>query len=176
MLIVEYDKQWLQKFKLIKAELIAALANIDYSIEHVGSTSVPNLAAKPIIDIDIIYQLDAEFEEIKSALIKAGYYHNGDQGIKGRAVFKRSGIVINQTLDNITHHLYVCSANSYALKQHIIFRNFLRNNDDARLAYQEIKYKLAEEAAQVKKIYAELKEESIGIFIDRLIGADLNKK
>ncbi|MDX1470790.1 MAG: GrpB family protein, partial [Flavobacteriaceae bacterium] len=81
-----------------------------------------------------------------------GYYHNGNQGIEKRDVFKRNGKSFNDVLDTITHHLYVCQKDSEALERHILLRNYLRKNDRARLAYQKIKYELAEKANQDKSV------------------------
>jgi GrpB-like predicted nucleotidyltransferase (UPF0157 family) len=99
-----------------------------------------------------------------------GYYHNGNQGIVDRDVFKRNAGWTNEILDNIKHHLYVCPAESKALERHILSRNFLRKNDWARLKYQQMKYELAEKANQDKKIYAELKEVNVNDFIDSMLG------
>ena len=169
MLIEKYTPNWIANFAILKAEIEIGLIGIEYQIEHVGSTSVPNLDSKPIIDIDIIHKNEQDFELIKSKLINIGYYHNGNQGIENREVFKRDGKSINGRLDTITHHLYVCPINSKALERHILSRNFLRKNDWARLEYQEIKYKLAEKANQNKKLYAELKELNVNDFIDRIV-------
>lgn len=169
MLISPYTPQWIEDFKKIELELDNALKGIDYGIEHVGSTSVPELAAKAIIDIDIIYKSEAEFEKIKSCLLKAGYYHNGNQGIAHREVFNRTDPWINETLDQIQHHLYVCLAGGAALNRHLLFRDHLRKHKAARLEYQTIKYKLAEKANQDKKQYAELKELHVSDFIDTII-------
>lgn len=98
-----------------------------------------------------------------------GYYHNGNQGIENREVFKRNIGWTNQILDIIKHHLYVCPVDSKALERHILSRNFLRNNDWARLKYQQMKYELAEKANQDKKIYAELKELNVNDFIDSMV-------
>lgn len=147
-----------------------ALGGLLYRIEHVGSTAVPNLAAKPIIDLDIVYSQDADFEEIKTRLSNIGYYHNGDQGIKDREVFKRNGVVENLILDKIKHHLYVCPVNSQSLKRHLVFRDCLRSNEAARLEYQALKYKFAEMVGQDQREYAQLKESTVNDFIDALTG------
>jgi len=88
MLIETYTsnwvKNWVKDFTDIKREIKNGLHRLDYTIEHVGSTSVPNLDSKAIIDIDIIYSKQLGFEETKSGLKKMGYYHNGNQGIEER--------------------------------------------------------------------------------------------
>lgn len=157
MLIQKYTSHWPQDFVAIKNEIDKGLAGLAYTIEHIGSTAVPQLDAKPIIDIDIVYVNDSEFEGIKSGLMALGYHHTGNQGIEDREVFKRSGGYFNAVLDTIPHHLYVCPQNSIAFESHILLRDFLRINKPARLEYQQMKYQLAEEAQQDKKRYAELK-------------------
>lgn len=172
MLIEKYSPNWPRFFKDIKREIENALYGIEYNIEHIGSTSVPYLDAKPIIDIDIIYSTQADFLRIKAGLEKAGYYHNGDQGIKDREVFKRDGKSVNAILDSVKHHLYVCPVNSQALERHLLSRDYLRKNNWARLEYQQMKYELAEKANQNRKRYAELKELKINSFIDRIIALE----
>ena len=169
MLLQKYTSDWIKHFADLKREIDKGLRGLEYSIEHVGSTSVPNLDSKPIIDIDIIYENQPEFEKIKSGLNKLGYYHNGNQGIEKREVFKRDGNSTDGTLDSIPHHLYVCPKNSEPLERHILMRNFLKKNEWARIKYQEMKYRLAEKANQDKKLYAELKELNVNKFIDDII-------
>lgn len=169
MLIEKYTSDWVRHFDDIKSQVETVLNGLEFSIEHVGSTSVPNLDSKPIIDIDIIYSLKQDFEKIKQELEKIGYYHNGNQGIEDRDVFKRNGKLTNEKLDTIKHHLYVCPIGSKALERHILSRNFLRENDWARIKYQQIKYELAEKANQDKKVYAALKELHVNDFIDFII-------
>jgi len=168
-LIEKYTLKWMEDFASIKREMEKGLHGLNYTMEHIGSTSVPNLDSKPIIDIDIIYYHQGDFEKIKAGLLTMGYYHNGNQGIEDRDVFKRNAGWTNEILDQINHHLYVCPADSKALERHILSRNFLRKNDWARLKYQQMKYELAEKANQDKKIYAELKELNVNDFIDSML-------
>lgn len=168
-LIEKYTSNWIEYYASIKREMEKGLHGLNYTMEHIGSTSVPNLDSKPIIDIDIIYYHQGDFEKIKAGLLTMGYYHNGNQGIEDRDVFKRNAGWTNEILDNIKHHLYVCPAESKALERHILSRNFLRKNDWARLKYQQMKYELAEKANQDKKIYAELKEVNVNDFIDSML-------
>ena len=175
MLIKEYTKDWIEDFEKIKQKLETVLPPTT-KIEHVGSTSVPNLAAKNIIDIDIIYFDNSDFEEIKKALEQLGYFHNGNQGVKDREVFKRRGKKIDKQtnkedkiLDKITHHLYLCSSTSEELAHHLLFRNYLRKYPNARIEYQNLKYDLAQKANQDKKIYAQIKEKEATHFINSII-------
>jgi GrpB-like predicted nucleotidyltransferase (UPF0157 family) len=151
MLLKKYSSKWVIDFINIKREIDNALVGFEYSIEHVGSTAVPHLDAKPIIDIDIIYSNQMVFEKIKLGLEKIGYYHNGNQGIECREVFKRNGKMDNEILNSVKHHLYVCFVNSKAFERHILSRNFLRKNEWARLKYQQMKYELAKKLTKIKK-------------------------
>ncbi len=169
MLLKKYTTDWVESFVEIKNEIGKSLIGLKYQIEHVGSTSVPGLDSKDIIDIDIIYDTEVEFDKIKAGLIEIGYYHNGNQGIEQREVFKRLGKTENPILDKIVHHLYVCPSESKALERHLLSRDFLRKNDWARIAYQGMKYDLADKAGQDKKLYAELKEKHVNDFIDLII-------
>jgi GrpB-like predicted nucleotidyltransferase (UPF0157 family) len=174
LLLEQYNPAWKKEFEQLKQVLLQTLNGLQVTIEHVGSTSVPQLDAKPIIDIDIIYVDGADFEKIKAKLIEVGYSHNGNQGIPEREVFKRNGEYNNKVLDTIKHHLYACPVESNALERHLLSRNFLRKNEWARVKYQQMKYDLAEKANQNRKRYAELKELYLNDFIDSMIEDERN--
>jgi GrpB-like predicted nucleotidyltransferase (UPF0157 family) len=169
MLIEKYTPDWIKRFVSLKHEIDKGLPGCEYQIEHVGSTSVPTLDSKPIIDIDIAYEDASKFEKVKSGLMKLGYFHNGNQGIEQREVFRRDGKNFNKILDTIKHHLYVCPSNSFELEKHILFRDFLRKNEGARMEYAAMKYELAEKANQDKKVYAELKGLYLNDFINSIV-------
>lgn len=174
MLLKKYTSDWIENFIEIKNKIDKSLTGLKYRIEHVGSTAVPGLDSKDIVDIDIIYENEYGFKKIKAALMEIGYYHNGNQGIEQREVFKRTGNIFDPILDKFSHHLYVCPLKSKALERHLLSRDFLRKNHWARLAYQEMKYDLAEKAGQNKKHYAELKELYVNDFIDSIIEKERN--
>lgn len=168
MLIQKYNTKWVEDFNQIKSILHKTISNIN--IEHIGSTSIPELAAKPIIDIDIVFDTSIDFEEIKKGLESIGYYHNGNQGIPKREAFKRNlTIEKHKVLDFITHHLYVCPIDSEELERHLLFRDYLTNNETARMQYQELKYEIAKKVNQDKKEYAQLKEVIAKDFFESII-------
>ncbi|MBT8220644.1 MAG: GrpB family protein [Bacteroidia bacterium] len=158
MLIINHNSNWKYQFLSIQQVLSLALDGLDTQIEHVGSTAVVGLAAKPIIDIDIIYK-KSDFESLCEQLSSIGYRHHGDQGIPEREVFKRSIDVDHLVLDKIQHHLYACHRNSSELKRHLVFRDYLQQHSDARNRYQELKIQIAKQADQDRKRYASIKEE-----------------
>ena len=173
-LIQPYRASWTTDFLNIREKLISVLGDICVNIEHIGSTSVPGLAAKPIIDIDIVYNESSDFELIKLALESLGYYHNGNQEIEGREVFKRLGSQ-DSVLDFISHHLYVCRYDSAELQRHILFRNYLRTNPAARDYYQHLKFEIAREAGEDRKKYASIKEVKANSFINYIIQLSANE-
>lgn len=169
MLIKNYNPEWVNHFEKIKEKLLIGLVGVDISIEHVGSTSVPNLAAKPIIDIDIIYVESTDFELIKKNLEQLGYFHNGSQDVEGREVFKRTMENENEVLDKITHHLYVCKHDCEELQRHLLFRDYLRKHEVSRNFYQKLKFQIAEETHNDRKQYANLKELKANSFINYIV-------
>lgn len=129
-----YDKAWKSAFKAIKQEIECAIGDLILGIEHVGSTSVEGMSAKPCIDIDVIIKDYSVFDKVIGKLESIGYTHEGDLGIKDREAFKYTN-----KPHLMKHHLYVCPQFSEELHRHITFRNFLRDNTDAVKKYSQVK-------------------------------------
>lgn len=138
--VAPYDPAWPGCFEEVRQHLLSLLSEQDVRVEHVGSTSVPGLAAKPILDIDIVLQNPADFAEAKALLEANGYYHVGDLGITGREAFK-----YDHKPQLMSHHLYVLSANSEELKRHLTFRDWLRSHPQDREAYARVKLAAAKQ-------------------------------
>ena len=134
IVVLPYDENWKKAFEDIKNELDVVLKDLVLSIEHVGSTSVEGLSAKPIIDIDVVIEDRSRLDGVITALGKIGYTHEGDQGIPGREAFKYDG---KEHL--MKHHLYVCSKDASELKRHISFRDYLREHPEAVREYSRVK-------------------------------------
>ncbi len=172
MLILPYSPLWPSQYLQIHNLLTKALGSTHLHIEHIGSTAVPGLAAKPIIDIDIVYAKEAPLSPITDALSTLGYFHNGDQGLPGREVFKRKKPSPGHpVLDHIQHHLYACPEGSPELRRHLLFRDYLRTNEEARDEYARLKTDIASAAEQDRKRYANLKEERARGFVERVLAA-----
>ena len=140
IVVVPYDENWKQCFEKIAEEVSMALGELALSIEHVGSTSVPGLAAKPIIDIDVVIEDESKLHAVINALAKIGYNHEGNFGIPGREAFGYEG-----KTHLMEHHLYVCPKDSPELRRHLSFRDYLRKHPEAVQEYSRIK----EEAARL---------------------------
>ncbi|MEM1357448.1 MAG: GrpB family protein [Bacteroidota bacterium] len=169
LILTHYQSSWAADFNAIESALFPALLGENTYLEHVGSTAVPGMMAKPIIDIDLVFQYPAEFGEIKKALHSLGYRHRGDQGIPSREVFKRTPGQAHPILDCIHHHLYVCQADSRELHRHLLFRDHLRQNPEARHTYIQLKCQLALQAEGLRRKYAALKEQKARNFIEECL-------
>ena len=125
MILEKHNTNWRLEFKRLKHVYIQTSGEYILGIEHIGSTSIPDLMAKPILDIDIFIQDYKVFPNIKNRLESLGYYHNGDQGIPYREAFKRKDEDVpyfDSEKNWMLHHLYVCPEFSTELKRHIRFR------------------------------------------------------
>src|ERR1051325_3461962 len=87
--VVPYNAKWPELFRIETERLTPTLAPLGVTLEHTGSTSVPGLAAKPILDILAGYDDRSLLPKIIAALVDAGYIHRGEQGIAGREFFRR---------------------------------------------------------------------------------------
>ena len=134
IIVVPYDPKWPEEFNAIKLEIEKALGELAIRIEHVGSTSVNGLSAKPIIDLDVVIKDYSFLDKVISQLKEIGYEYQGDLGIKEREAFFYEGK--NHLL---SHNLYVCPQNSRELHRHVTFRNYLRAHPEAVKRYSEIK-------------------------------------
>ena len=140
VIVMPYDAAWKEAFARIKRELEEALGDLAVGIEHVGSTSVEGLSAKPCIDIDVVIRDYGVFDAVLARLASIGYLHEGDLGIKDREAF-----AYEDKPHLYKHHLYVCPQYSEELRRHLTFRDYLRANPSAAAQYGRTK----EEAARL---------------------------
>ena len=135
--VVNYDPAWADVFTEIAERVQSAFADGPLArVEHVGSTAVVGLPAKPIIDMDVIIPTRADLPDTIARLATLGYSHQGDAGIPGREAFQRPP-------ETPRHNLYVCAEDSLELHRHLAFRDYLRAYPDAAQQYGELKRKLA---------------------------------
>jgi GrpB-like predicted nucleotidyltransferase (UPF0157 family) len=142
--VVDYDPAWPDRFEALRKEYGEALeaAGVPViSIEHVGSTAVPGLAAKPIIDVDIVVT-EEHVEAASNVLVGLGFTPEGDKGIPRRWAFQapeRLGPT----------HTYVVVDGSLALRNHLAVRDTLRADAELRDRYAAAKKRAAEQAATI---------------------------
>ena len=174
MILQAHDSNWVSEFARLRSVYTATLRNLVCGVEHVGSTSIPQIAAKPILDIDIVITSESDLQAVIRKLEALGYWHNGDQGIPGREAFKRRDETVPYTEKTRTwmrHHLYVCVNGSRELARHILFRDYLNSNPEARAEYESIKKDIEARSNGDVKVYAALKENEgiCSAFVERML-------
>lgn len=134
--VVPYSEQWPVRFAHVASALRTALEGVPVlAVEHVGSTSVPGLAAKPVLDVDVIVERDHVPSAIE-ALTRVGYVHRGDLGVTGREALAAPD-------DDPRRNVYVCLADTLHVRNHLAVRAVLRRRDDLRDEYAAVKVALA---------------------------------
>lgn len=133
--VVDWSPEWAHQFEDVAAVLREALRDVaSAEVEHVGSTSVPGLAAKPILDVDVVVD-PVDVPAAVRALESVGYEHRGDLGVTGREAFRAPGPP--------RRNVYVCAAGTPNVRNHLAVRDVLRRRDDLREAYADVKRALA---------------------------------
>ena len=164
MVVEKYNPKWAEHFQTLK-EFLEKNTSEYISIEHVGSTSIPGMNAKPVIDIDIVVEDAAQFLKLKEELEKIGYVHEGDRGIPGREAFDHKNVPVN-----IDHHLYVCVKNNAELMRHLKFRDKLRATPELVDEYNKIKEEiLAKVGTDNRTGYVQMKEKDYKWFFEKVI-------
>lgn len=143
--VVAYRPEWPEQFEQVAAELRAALVGIEAQVEHVGSTSVPGLAAKPVLDVDVIVA-PPDVAAAVVALGTIGYVHRGDLGVAGREAFHAPD-------SGPRRHVYVCESGTLNVRNHLAVRDVLRRRDDLRDEYAAVKLALAADPAMDIETY-----------------------
>jgi GrpB-like predicted nucleotidyltransferase (UPF0157 family) len=166
IVVADYDEAWATRFDDIARPVRDALGGIGAEVEHIGSTSVPGLAAKPVIDIDVVVPSAEDVPTAIERLRTLGYVYQGDKGIKGREAFM-------WPRGASPHHLYVVVAGSPPHTGHIEFRNYLRQHPDVAQEYAALKKGLAERHRDDRLAYTEAKSEFV---IAALQAADRDRR
>lgn len=159
VIVEKYNPDWKTQFQKIKNDLEQYLSNVSYiSIEHVGSTSVPGLAAKPVIDIDIIIKPENLNDCIRELEECSEYKYVGECGVQDRHAFKKPGAIPKS-------NVYVCVENCQALKNHLAIRNECIKDSRIRDKYSEWKLDLAKKDWKNVDEYCEAKNDIIELIL-----------
>ncbi len=165
--LIPYTPDWAHSFEAESLRLQGVLGSQIVDVEHIGSTAIPNLVAKPIIDMSVgVY----DFDSAKTCIPKleaAGYTYLGENGIPRRHYFKLG-------LPNVTHHLHMVEIHSLDRMQTVLFRDYLREHPEIAQAYATLKIRLAEQYPYDRPSYLKGK----GPFIQQVIArakAEQNK-
>jgi GrpB-like predicted nucleotidyltransferase (UPF0157 family) len=145
--LVDHDPSWAELFERERAVLAPIFDAQAVGIEHIGSTSVPDLCAKPIVDVLVgLRELALTDEQIR-AMERLGYEYLGEHGLPGRLFFRK---------EPRTHHVHVVEYGGEHWERQLTFRDTLRSDAEERRRYDEFKRRLAAEG-HPRETYTELK-------------------
>lgn len=172
MIAGEYDPTWPAEFTEIRQLLLRPLGPHVIDVHHVGSTSIPGMLAKPILDIDIEISNYDVFPVVVEKLRSLGYAHEGDLGIADRHAFRRISSEVPYTDPPrhwIEQHLYVCPTESKELHRQLLFRDRLRSDASLRARYRNLKLDCLSQCDDQRKVYQSLKEQKGATFFAEVL-------
>ena len=136
--VLNYDPEWPLKYERERKAIAEILDGNGISIYHIGSTSVPGLAAKPIIDMMAVVRSLEKVDDARGKFSELGYEYLGEFGIAGRRYFRKGG-------DERTHQIHIFQADDWNnIGRHLAFRDYMRTHEKERAEYAEIKTALAQ--------------------------------
>ena len=137
IIVRKYDSAWKQSYESEKELISSILGDNLVAIDHIGSTAVEGLSAKPIIDIMPVVKDLEEADRVSDAFQKIGYEYLGEFGIHGRRYLRKGG-------DERTHQIHIFKADDqYNIERHLAVRDYLRSHPREARQYGEFKSKLA---------------------------------
>jgi len=164
IIVLNYDPNWPKLFQSFRKRIADALGDMAAAIEHVGSTAVPDLAAKPIIDVDVLLACETMLPSAIERLAGLGYIHRGNLGIPEREAFYAPA-------GDPPHHLYVCPPGSAEFRRHVAFRDYLRAHPRDAKTYSDLKIALAERFRNDRLAYNEAKTQFVMELTSRALAA-----
>ena len=163
IVVADYDPAWPDRFRLEEVRIVAALGEAALSVEHIGSTSVPGLAAKPIVDILLVVEDSGEESSYLPALEEAGYV------LRVREPDFHEHRMFRTPAKDV--HVHVFSAGSPEIERYLLLRDRLRQDEGDRELYAQTKRKLAKRDWPSMDHYAEAKTEVVERIISRAAAA-----
>ena len=153
--VVDYDPKWPEMFEAEATALREIIGDDLIALFHIGSTSVPGLKAKPVIDMLPVVRDVAALDALGGKFAAAGYESMGEFGIPGRRYFRKGGA-------NRTHQLHAYQYDSvHAITRHVAYRDYMRAHAEARAAYGELKASLASRFPDDIGAYCDGKDEFV---------------
>jgi GrpB-like predicted nucleotidyltransferase (UPF0157 family) len=166
--IVEYDLNWAKLYREEKAKIVAAIGRLAVAIEHIGSTAVVGLGAKPIIDIMVGVNSLSDAQQYMEPLRGLGYKYQPEHEdtMSERRYFNKG-----EPPEEQHYHLHMVEEGGEFWKRHLAFRDYLRTHPETSRQYCELKKKLASEYGSDREGYTEAKTS----FIESVVVKALNK-
>ena len=158
IVLAPYDPAWPSQFAAARDEILSACDGLVIAVHHIGSTSIPGIAAKPVIDMMPVVRRFEDGTSCVGGLRKLGYEYRGEYGIAGRHNFVRG--------DPRSHQVHLFVADHREVERHLLFRDYLCTHPDERAAYEHLKRDLARQFRHDVQAYAAAKTP----FCDRIVG------
>lgn len=136
--VCPHSKEWAVQFTKEAYKIIRIFQNEIKDIHHIGSTAVPGLKAKPIIDLMPVIKKIEVADQYNREMQDLGYEPKGEYGISGRRFFRKGG-------DNRTHHVHIFQEGSCHIERHLAFRDYLKEHPHERQKYGDLKESLAKQ-------------------------------
>lgn len=152
--VVDYDPQWAETYRAESSAIQSTLKGLEIRVHHIGSTSVPGLMAKPIIDILIEATDVTELDAYDDAMKAIGYLARGEFGIPGRRFYLRG-------LYNRTHHIHAFNFGTPDVIRHLAFRDYLIAHKDVAAEYAALKSSLAAACNNDNDVYCDGKADFV---------------
>lgn len=156
--LVPYSRQWIDAFDKERIDLVNAMGPLFIAVEHIGSTSIPGMQAKPIIDIAAMTEAETDVEKCIAPLAALGYLYRGEYGLPGRHFFTKGSPE--------SHYLHVVVAGSHHWDYWMLFRDFLLRRGDIAEEYSRLKLDLAQKYAKERDAYTKAKSQFIVRVLD----------
>lgn len=157
--VVPHNPAWKDIYTAEKTLLLDVFSGLAISIHHIGSTAIPGIKAKPVIDIMIIAQDIEKVDELNPAMIQLGYNPHGEYGIPGRRYFNKDTEGVR------SHHVHSYAPGNPEIEAHLNFRDYLRAHPDEAQAYSQLKETLAAQYRHDSVTYTESKSD----FVQRIL-------
>jgi GrpB-like predicted nucleotidyltransferase (UPF0157 family) len=154
------DPEWAREFRVLASEIGSATSGIDLKVEHIGSTSVSGLPAKPVVDLAILLAAPEAFPRLESALRSTNLEYRGDKGPQGGRLFVRESAPAFRT-----HHVHVYFRGAPEWEKYLVFRDRLRSSGSLRAEYANLKEQLAKRFSDDPAAYMAGKSEFVAFVL-----------
>lgn len=159
MVVVDHDPLWSLRYQAAARGLRGALGAVAVRVDHIGSTAVPGLAAKPVIDVQVSVSELRPSDRYATPIERLGYVHRPHPDVVDREFFRPPG--------PRTVHVHVVAAESRAEREHLVVRDFLRIHPEAATAYAALKRRLAAQFSEARQDYQSGKDDFLkGLLVD----------
>jgi len=161
VILVPHDPNWANQAALEAKRIREGLSIQVLAVHHIGSTAIPSIKAKPILDFVLVVQSLHELDKNDAEMEALGYEPKGERGIPGRRFFSKD------THGKRSHHVHAFQQNNSEIERHIIFRDYLLNHPEDAAAYERLKVKLAKKFPNRSGDYTEGKSDFIYQIVEK---------